>query len=91
MSTYADIRYILNLPAKTGIRLYAKALEQRHDKRSWDIFINSNHEKPISFEDWKKQQLKQHKDSLNKVVNTIVVDDDRIQQIINKDRSNRKE
>lgn len=87
MSRYSDIRYILNLPYKIGIKLYIKALGQEQEKRNWDVFINSYHEKPIEFEDWKKQQRKQHEDNLNKVVNTIVVDSGRIQQLIDKDRS----
>ena len=80
----------MNLPAKQGLELYIKALEQEQDKRNWDIFIHTNHDKPISFDDWKKQQAKQYKADLNKVSKTIVIDEKRIQDILNKDRCNQK-
>jgi hypothetical protein len=90
LSRYSDINYILKLPAQKGVKLYFKALEQEQDKRSWDIFIHENHDKPILFDDWKKQKIKQYNNSLNQVTNTIVVDDARIQAIINKDKGNKK-
>lgn len=90
LSRYSDINYILKLPANRGLKLYVKALEKENDKYNWDIFIHSNHEKPTTFDQWKKQQVEEYKKNRNKVAKTIVVDDARIQEIINKDKSKLK-
>lgn len=86
LSRYSDINYILKLPADKGLKLYVKAIEKEVDKSSWDIFIHSNHEKPITFDAWKKQQVEEYNKNLNKTANTIIVDEARIQELINKDK-----